>query len=368
MDSNKPDTDKHPEDISKTRIRGRGTASNESGRFESYSRDEFDDGWDIPLETVKPKTVLQEDNSRSVLVYNQSPDLPFDRSVNPYRGCEHGCIYCYARPSHAYLGLSPGLDFETRLFYKPDAAELLENALRKPGYQPKPIVLGANTDAYQPADRKLAITRSILEVLKAYQHPVSIITKSALVERDIDILAELAKNNLVSVVISITTLDKQLARGLEPRAAAPQRRLQTIRQLHAAGIPVSLLMAPVIPVLTDHEMEQIVTAAANAGASAAGWILLRLPLEVSDLFQQWLEDHYPLKAKHVMEQIRRARDGKLNDSQFGSRMTGSGDYANLLSQRFKLIRKRLSLEPRQLELDCDRFEVPAKSGDQISLF
>ena len=367
MDSNKPDTDKHPTDISKTRIRGRGTASNESGRFESYSRDEFDDGWDIPLETVKPKTVLQEDTSRSVLVFNQSPDLPFDRSVNPYRGCEHGCIYCYARPSHAYLGLSPGLDFETRLFYKPDAAELLEEALRKPGYQPKPIVLGANTDAYQPADRKLAITRSILEVLKAYQHPVSIITKSALVERDIDILAELAKHNLVSVVISITTLDKQLARGLEPRAAAPQRRLQTISQLHAAGIPVSLLMAPVIPVLTDHEMEKIVTAAASAGASAAGWILLRLPLEVSDLFQQWLEDHYPLKARHVMEQIRRARDGKLNDSQFGSRMTGSGDYANLLSQRFKLIRKKLSLEPRQLELNCDSFEVPPRSGDQISL-
>ena len=268
--SENPAQDDKPAARPATAVRGRGTGSNTSGRYESLSHDDFDDGWDIPLDTPKPKTVVQQDSSRSVLVYNQSPDLPFDRSVNPYRGCEHGCIYCYARPSHAYLGLSPGLDFETQLFYKPEAAELLQKALRKPGYQAKPIVLGANTDAYQPADRKLGVTRSILEVLQAFRHPVSIITKSSLVERDIDILAEMAKHNLVSVLVSITTLDNQLARSLEPRAAAPHRRLQTIGKLNEAGIPISLLMAPVIPVLTDHEMEKIVAAASQQGTPQYG--------------------------------------------------------------------------------------------------
>ena len=351
-----------------TQVRGRGTATNASGRFEVFSRDAFDDGWDSPPEDSKPKTRLQPDTSRSVLVFNKSPDLSFDRSVNPYRGCEHGCIYCYARPSHAYLGLSPGLDFETQLFYKQDAAAQLEQALRKPGYQPATIVLGANTDAYQPADKKLAISREILEVLQKFRHPVSIITKSALIERDVDILSEMARDDLVSVHISMTTLDKELARKLEPRAAAPHRRLQTISCLQQQGVPVSLLLAPVIPALTDHEMESILEQAVSAGIDSAVWILLRLPMEVSGLFQQWLEDHYPLKAHHVLQQIRRARGGKLNESQFGSRMSGRGDYASIMSQRFKLSCKKLNIVSKRRELNCQRFSVPAKSGDQFDLF
>ena len=366
--SDSPATDKLSTGKRPTHTRGRGTAANESGRYESLQHDDFDDGWYESNDTGKPKTSLQADSSRSVLVYNQSPDLSFDRSVNPYRGCEHGCIYCYARPSHAYLGLSPGLDFETQLFYKENAATQLEQALHKPGYRAKTIALGVNTDAYQPADRKLAITRSILEVLQDFRHPVSIITKSSLIERDLDILAEMATDNLVSVHISITTLQAELARKLEPRAAAPHRRLETIRRLHDAGVPVSLLMAPVIPALTDHEMEAILNASVDAGVQSASWILLRLPLEVSDLFQQWLEDHYPLKAKHVVEQIRRARGGKLNDSEFGSRMTGIGDYASVLSQRFKLTCKKLGIGSRREQLNCELFTVPTQAGDQFDLF
>ncbi len=349
-------------------IKGRGAVSNASGRFEARQREAFDDGWNAPLDEARPKTEVQADSSRSVLVYNQSPDLPFDRSLNPYRGCEHGCIYCFARPTHAYLGLSPGLDFETRLFSKPDAAALLEAALRKPGYRPATLALGVNTDAYQPVERQLGITRSVLEVLQRFRHPLAIVTKSALVERDIDILAEMASDHLVSVHISVTTLDPALARRLEPRAAAPHRRLQTIGRLAAAGIPVAVLAAPVIPVLTDPELDTILAAANNAGARSASYILLRLPLEVSPLFQQWLEAHYPLKAGHVMTRVRDTRGGKDYDSRFGVRMRGSGAFAEMIAQRFALACRRLGLQPRDYDLDCSAFRVPAGSGDQLGLF
>lgn len=348
--------------------KGRGAISNASGRFESQRHEGFDDGWDSDDAIERPRTQVQADSSRSVLVYNQSPDLPFDRSLNPYRGCEHGCIYCFARPTHAYLGLSPGLDFETRLFSKPDAAALLEEALRKSGYQCQPIALGVNTDAYQPVERKLEITRSVLEVLQQFQHPVSIITKSALIERDIDILQAMAQQQLVSVYISVTTLDAALARKLEPRAAAPHRRLQTIRALAQAGIPVAALLAPVIPVLTDPEMDSILGAVKDAGATSAGYILLRLPLEVSELFQQWLQEHYPLKAEHVMKRVRDTRGGKDYDSRFGSRMRGSGAFADVIARRFELACKRLELKPRDYALNRDVFRVPPRKGDQLDLF
>jgi DNA repair photolyase len=311
---------------------------------------------------------LQTDQSRSVLVFNHSPDVPFDRSINPYRGCEHGCIYCFARPTHAYLGLSPGLDFETKIFNKPNAAELLEKALGKPGYQCQPIALGVNTDAYQPVERQQKTSRSILEVLRAFNHPVSIITKSALIERDLDILKDMALKNLVSVCISITTLDKSIARSLEPRAAAPHRRIQTIRTLSEAGIPVTVLVAPVIPVLTDPELDSIIQIVAEAGASAAAYILLRLPLEVANLFEEWLHTHYPLKAEHVMTRIRDTRGGKVYDNRFGERMKGTGEYAKMIAQRFALACRKNGLEDRELNLNTEIFEVPARPGDQINLF
>jgi DNA repair photolyase len=350
-------------------LKGRGAVSNADGRFESRQHTAFDDGWEAPPDgDGRPKTEVQIDASRGVLVFNRSPDLPFDRSVNPYRGCEHGCIYCFARPTHAYLGLSPGLDFETRLFSKPDAAALLEKALRKPGYEPATLALGVNTDAYQPVERRLEITRSVLELLQRYRHPVAIVTKSALVERDIDILAEMANDHLVSVHISVTTLDGELARRLEPRAAAPHRRLQTIRRLAEAGIPVSVLAAPVIPVLTDPELDAILAAAKDAGAKSASYILLRLPLEVSDLFQQWLEAHYPLKAAHVMTRVRDTRGGRNYDSRFGVRMRGTGAFAEMIAQRFALACRRLELKPRDYSLNCESFRIPPRSGDQLGLF
>ena len=349
-------------------IKGRGAVSNASGRFESRHHEAFDDGWDIPLDDSRPKTEVQADSSRSVLVYNQSPDLPFDRSLNPYRGCEHGCVYCFARPTHAYLGLSPGLDFETRLFSKADAAGLLDEELRKPGYQCRTLALGVNTDAYQPIERKLDITRSVLHVLQRFRHPVAIVTKSALVERDIDILAEMAADRLVSVNISVTTLDGALARKLEPRAAAPHRRLQAIHRLAQAGIPVSVLVAPVIPVLTDPELDAILAAARDAGARSAGYILLRLPLEVSELFQQWLQKHYPLKAEHVMTRVRDTRGGKDYDSRFGARMRGTGAFADMIAQRFALACRKLDLDRRDFALNDSAFRVPERSGDQMNLF
>ena len=361
-------------------IKGRGAITNSSGRFESCSHEAFDDGWEglpyerseyfgyIPENESRPKTEVQADASRSILVYNDSPDLPFDRSINPYRGCEHGCVYCFARPSHAYLGLSPGLDFETRLFSKPNAAALLDKALRKSSYECLPIALGVNTDAYQPIERKLGITRSVLEVLHQFHHPVSIITKSAMIERDIDILREMAEDDLVSVYVSITTLEAELARKLEPRAAAPHRRLKTIRALAEAGIPVSVLVAPVIPVLTDPELDSILAAAKDAGARSAGYIMLRLPLEVSELFQQWLHTHYPLKAAHVMTRVRDTRGGKDYDSRFGERFRGTGAFADIIAQRFKLACKKLALKPRDYSMNCEAFHVPARSGDQLGLF
>ena len=349
-------------------LKGRGAISNASGRFESLKHEAFDDGWDYEVEETRPKTQVQADTSRSILVYNDSPDLPFDRSVNPYRGCEHGCVYCFARPTHAYLGLSPGLDFETRLFSKPDAAALLDSALRQPGYQCQTLALGVNTDAYQPIERKLEITRSVLQVLQRFRHPVAIVTKSSLVERDIDILSEMADDRLVSVYVSVTTLDAELARKLEPRAAAPHRRLQTIRVLAEAGIPVSVLAAPVIPVLTDPELDAILAAVKDAGAQSAAYILLRLPLEVSELFQQWLQAHYPLKAGHVMKRVRDTRGGKDYDSGFGLRMTGTGEFAGIIAQRFALACKKLDLKPREYALNCEAFRIPERSGDQLNLF
>ncbi len=351
-----------------TPVRGRGAVSNANGRYESIRTEALDDGWNIPTDEFCPKTRLQEDSSRSVLVYNQSPDLPFDRSVNPYRGCEHGCIYCFARPTHAYLGLSPGLDFETQLFSKPEAARLLEKTLREPGYSCKPLALGVNTDCYQPVERRLKITRSILEMLREFEHPVSIITKSALIERDIELLAGMAENEQLSVTISITTLDAKLSRAMEPRAAAPHRRLQTIRALSSAGIPVSVLVAPVIPVLTDPEIEPILKRVNDAGASSADYILLRLPLEIGDLFQEWLQAHFPLKAKHVMTRVRDTRGGRIYDSRFGYRKSGTGEFAEIISQRFSLACKKQGLRRRELSLNCDDFKIPVRSGDQISLF
>ncbi|MDH3760767.1 MAG: PA0069 family radical SAM protein [Gammaproteobacteria bacterium] len=349
-------------------IKGRGALSNSGGRFESHRHEAFDDGWQGLVDESRPKTVVQAEASRSILTFNESPDLPFDRSVNPYRGCEHGCVYCFARPTHAYLGLSPGLDFETRLFSKPEAAALLKETLRKPGYQCQTLALGVNTDAYQPVERKLEITRSLLQVLQRFRHPVAIVTKSALIERDIDILREMAKDQLVSVYVSITTLEAELARKLEPRAAAPHRRLQIIRALTEAGIPASVLLAPVIPVLTDPEMDAILAAVKDAGAQSAAYILLRLPLEVSELFQQWLQEHYPLKAAHVMTRVRDTRGGKDYDSRFGVRLSGSGAFADIIAQRFALACRRLDLKPRDYSLDNSAFSVPALSGDQLGLF
>ena len=348
--------------------KGRGAVSNASGRFEARRHEAFDDGWDRDEDEARPKTEVQIDTTRGILVSNRSPDVPFDLSLNPYRGCEHGCVYCFARPSHAFLGLSPGLDFETRLFSKPKAAALLEEALRKPGYRPQTLALGANTDAYQPVERKLEITRSVLDVLRRFRHPVAIVTKSALVERDIDILSEMAQHNLVCINVSVTTLDAELARKLEPRAAAPRRRLRTIEALAEAGIPVSVSVAPIIPVLTDPELDSILEAASSAGASSADYILLRLPLEVSDLFQQWLHEHYPLKAEHVMTRVRDTRGGREYVAEFGERMRGRGAFAEMIAQRFKLASKKLGLVPRDYDLNAAAFRAPPRSGDQLGLF
>lgn len=328
-----------------------------------------DDGWETlaePLPAVA--TTLAPRKARSIISYNTSPDLNFDRSINPYQGCEHGCIYCFARPTHAYLNLSPGLDFETRLFYKPNAAEVLDAELRKPGYVPARIVLGANTDAYQPAERGLRITRSILEVLAAFHHPVTIVTKSQLVERDLDILAPMAAQGLASVCVSITTLDAALKRDLEPRAAAPVARLRAVRSLADAGIPVTVLFAPVIPFVNDAEMERVLQAAAAAGATGAGYIFLRLPREVAPLFREWLGARYPLKAAHVMRLVRAARGGQDYEAAFGTRMRGQGAYAELLAQRFRVACTRFGLHGCTAALRTDRFAVPPRRGDQLALW
>ena len=351
--------------------KGRGAIANPSGRFETEKRHRIDDGWgdgSAEFQDLAPlRTTVTPDKSKTVIARNSSPDIPFDRSINPYRGCEHGCIYCYARPTHAWLGLSPGLDFESRLFAKLDAAPLLEKELANPRYRCRPIALGTNTDPYQPIERDFKITRSILEVLAEFDHPVTVVTKSALVVRDIDILAPLAAKGLASVCISVTTLDPALSRRMEPRAAAPERRLKTIAALKDAGIPVGVMAAPMIPALNDMELENILAAAATAGARTAGYIVLRLPHEIKDLFTEWLEVHYPAKARHVLGLVRDMRSGALNDPAFHTRMRGSGQYADLLARRFSLACKRLGLAKNDWALDTSRFRRPQRGAEQLEL-
>jgi DNA repair photolyase len=349
-------------------FKGRGTALNPPVRFERESREVFDDGWDNFDEIVAPKTSLLRDASRRVLARNDSPDLGFDRSVNPYRGCEHGCVYCFARPSHAFLGLSPGLDFETKIVFKPEAAALLETEFLKPGYTAQPLVLGSNTDPYQPVERRLKLTRGILEVLERFNHPVVIVTKSAGVERDVDILARMAGKNLVKVFLSVTTLDAKLARAMEPRAASPARRLAAIAGLKAAGVPVGVFASPMIPGLNDAELEGILEAAAKAGAGWASSILLRLPHELSDLFTNWLNVHFPERAKHVLSLIRQVRGGSLNDSRFHARFAGSGPYAELLTRRFMRAARQFGLNTEKLVLETGLFARPGAGAAQLSLF
>ncbi len=347
----------------------RGAGTNPACRFHSRHTIATDDGWFENDEPGEPLTTsVAVEAARSIITRNRSPDVPFETSINPYRGCEHGCVYCFARPTHAYLDLSPGLDFEARLFAKTNAPELLRGELRRLGYRCQPIVLGANTDAYQPIERRWRITRQLLEVAAEFRQPVSIITKSALVERDLDQLAELAQARLAEVFVSLTTLDRTLARRMEPRAAAPQRRLTVIERLRERGVPVGVLVAPVIPVLTDPELETLLHAAAGAGALSAGYVLLRLPLEVSGLFRDWLARHYPLKAQHVMAQIQAARSGKDYDAEFGTRMRGDGAYAQLIADRFTLAARRLRLDRPLPPLDSRSFRVPPAAGDQLGLF
>src|SRR5229473_2880655 len=350
--------------------KGRGAASNASGRFEEEQRVAFDDGWGSDdLEPAPVRTTLTVDATRTIIARNDSPDIGFDRSINPYRGCEHGCIYCYARPSHAYLGLSPGLDFESRLFYKPEAAVLLAAELRKKGYSCKPLALGSNTDPYQPVERRLGITRSILEVLRDFRHPVTIVTKSALIQRDIDILTEMAKDRLAIVTISVTTLDRTLARRMEPRASTPERRLETITALAGAGIPTGVLTAPMIPALNDSEMEAILERARAAGAASAGYTLLRLPLELKSLFKEWLEEHFPAKAAHVLSLVAQTHGGRLYDSTWSKRMSGTGPYADMLRLRFDRACRKLGFDQRTTRpLDTTRFQPPPQTGDQLALF
>lgn len=349
------------------RRRGRAAGINPAGRFESQERVAFDDGWHT-LEDMPPfRTEVQVEKPRTVITRNDSPDIPFDRSINPYRGCEHGCIYCFARPTHSYMGLSAGLDFEAKLFAKPDAPRLLERELSKPGYKVKPIAIGTNTDPYQPIEREWRIMRQLLEVLDKANHPVVIVTKSALILRDIDILTSMAERGLVKVGISVTTLDRKLARTMEPRASTPARRLEAIKTLSEAGIPVAVMMAPVIPALNDHEIERILDSGKAAGASEASYVLLRLPLEVSPLFRDWLLQNYPDRYRHVMSLVRSMRDGKDYDAEFGKRMKGAGPYAWQISRRFEMATKRLGLMRRSLHLREDLFISPDSDGVQLSL-
>lgn len=350
--------------------KGRGALSNPSGRFDRTRVESIDDGWSPQDEMApNPATTAEVDSARSILTHNDSPDVPFEQSINPYRGCEHGCVYCFARPSHSYVGLSPGLDFETRLFYKPDAARLLEVELLRPGYTCRPIAIGTNTDAYQPIERRLRLMRDILEVLLRCRHPVTITTKGALVERDIDLLAALAADGLVRVFVSLTTLDPALKRTLEPRAASAEARLRTLQRLAAAGVPAGVMVAPVIPVITDHELEAILEAAADAGARRAAYVLLRLPYEVKDLFREWLEVHHPQRAAHVMQRLCEQRGGREYDSSFGVRGTGRGPLAELLARRFELACRRFGLETGAfMSLRTDLF-APARlaGGSQLEL-
>ena len=349
---------------------GRGAVTNPALRYATAHAEAFDDGWAFlgDADELPPlRTNLHRDRSKSAISWNDSPDLGFDRAVNPYRGCEHGCVYCYARPSHAYLGYSPGLDFETEIVFKPDVASLLERDLSKPGYQPRTLALGSNTDPYQPVERTLRLTRSVLEVLERFGHPVSIVTKSATVVRDLDILTRLARRGLVRVYLSVTTLDPSLARRMEPRASTPALRLRAIKELADAGVPVGVLAAPMIPGLNDAELESIVENAFRAGARSANYVLLRLPLELREIFTAWLEEQVPDRARRVLALVRETRAGRLNDSTFHERFRGTGVYADLLHQRFTRLKRKLDLQDRT-PLDTSHFTVPARPQAQLALF
>ncbi|SFD99396.1 PA0069 family radical SAM protein [Roseivivax sediminis] len=348
--------------------KARGAGSCDAGRFERHSRAVDHDGWDIPEEARTLRTQVTDERPRSIINYVASPGIPFDRTINPYRGCEHGCIYCFARPTHAYLNLSPGLDFETRLIARPGASDVLAKELCASRYRVAPIAIGTNTDPYQPIERDRGIMRRILEVLRDFRHPVGIVTKGTLIERDIDILAPMAAEGLVRVGLSVTTLDPMLARRLEPRAPSPARRLAGITRLTQAGIPVRLMVSPVVPALTDPEIERILEAGAAAGADAASWIMLRLPREVSPLWRDWLEEHYPDRADRVMNRLREMHGGKEYDSRWHRRMRGEGPYAEIVAHRFALAARRLGLDRPTAPLRCDRFAPPPNAGDQLTLF
>lgn len=352
-------------------VKGRGAASNIEGRFAHTRTPGVDDGWgsvyDDVAEAPRPRTRVTRERARSVISRNDSPDVGFSQSINPYRGCEHGCVYCFARPSHAYLDLSPGLDFETRLFAKTNAAERLRAELARPGYRPSPIALGINTDAYQPIERRYEVTRQILELLAECRHPVSFVTKSALIERDLDLLAAMAREQLVTVYFSVTTLDNRLAARMEPRASAPHRKLQAMQALSAAGVPVGVMVAPVVPMITDHELERILQASHDAGARAAGYVLLRLPHELKQVWREWLALHYPERASHVMSLVQQMRGGKDYDSAFGRRMRGQGPFADLLASRFARAHKRIGFG-RLPPLVTDRFVAPRTPSPQHELF
>ena len=350
-------------------IRGRGARSNATARYESQVREAFDDGWTPDdAEPAQLATTVSPEKAKVIITRNDSPDVGFSASINPYRGCEHGCIYCYARPAHAYMGLSPGLDFESKLFFKPEAARLLERELSKPTYAPEVIHIGGNTDPYQPQERRLRVTRQVIEVLARFNHPFSVISKSGLILRDLDLIAPMAERNLVRVAISITTLDRRLARSMEPRAATPEKRLDAVRRLSQAGVPTVVMFAPCIPGLNDHELEAVLERSAAAGARAAGYVALRLPLEIADLFQEWLATDHPDRANRVMSLVRQMRGGKTYDSQWGKRMKGEGPIAALMSKRFAMAKKRYGLGDRLPPLDLGQFRIPPRAGDQIDLF
>ena len=347
---------------------GRGALSNPESRFEPYASEQVADGWAVEEELAPLRTEVSEERPRRIITRNRSPDIAFNRSINPYRGCEHGCIYCFARPSHEWLGYSAGLDFETRLIAKPDAPVLLERELRAKSYVPEVIAIGTNTDPYQPIEKDRRIMRGLLEVLSAYRHPVAIVTKGTLIERDLDLLGEMGREGLVRVGISVTTLSSDLSRKMEPRVPSPKRRLETIRRLTEAGCPVRVMVSPVVPALTDHELESILEAGAKAGAVAASWIMLRLPYGVSDLFRDWVAEHFPDRAARVMGRVRELHGGKDYDAEWGKRMTGEGPFAELVGQRFKLAARRFGLAGDLPPLRTDLFRIPVRVGDQLSLF
>jgi len=350
------------------RRRGRGAQSNASGRYEPLARVAFDDGWRSLDELPPFKTQVTVDSTRKIITRNDSPDIGFDRSINPYRGCEHGCVYCFARPTHAYLGLSPGLDFESKLFVKPEAADLLERELSAANYEPKVIAIGTNTDPYQPIERRYKVMRRVLEVLDRAGHPVGIVTKSALVLRDLDILARMAERSLAKVALSVTTLDAELARKMEPRAATPMRRLEALRRLTQAGVPTTVMVAPIIPALNDMEIERILDAAHAAGVREAGYVLLRLPLELRDLFREWLKENYPQREKHVFKLIRDMRGGKDYDSQWFTRQKGTGPYAWMVGRRFEVACEKLGMNTERTQLTTEHFRKPKPENQQLCLF